>query len=114
MGNRLSSSEDAQRFRDGYPGQEAEEDPEALDNLLFYKNELTSRSHDPTQGTIEEIHAKVPYVGLQVYIGRPYMLYTYTYAYAYAYAYALHLMQHRRAVPVLQSLVVVLASKPLY
>jgi hypothetical protein len=57
MGNRLSAADDAQRFRDEYPEQEVEEPEDANANVLFYQNRLSSQSHDPTQGTIDEIHA---------------------------------------------------------
>lgn len=53
MGNRPSAAEDAQHFRDGYPGQEEEEDPADQKNVQFYSNTLAS---SPDGALVEVIH----------------------------------------------------------
>mmetsp|Transcript_13301 Transcript_13301/g.26029 ORF Transcript_13301/g.26029 Transcript_13301/m.26029 type:complete len:350 (-) Transcript_13301:124-1173(-) len=50
---RSRSVDDVERYRRGYPGKK--DDPEANENLLFYRNELKSK---PKGDYVEEIHKK--------------------------------------------------------
>ena len=52
MGQRNAKA-DAQRYRDGYPGQEEQEDPEERANVEFYQNK---RESTPEGDLIDTIH----------------------------------------------------------
>jgi hypothetical protein len=55
MGNAGGAARDAERYRLGYPGQEAEEDPRAAQNEEFYANQ---RRCQPDRMLIDDLHAQ--------------------------------------------------------
>mmetsp|Transcript_37635 Transcript_37635/g.100098 ORF Transcript_37635/g.100098 Transcript_37635/m.100098 type:complete len:226 (-) Transcript_37635:117-794(-) len=55
MGATLGAEEDANRYRDGYPGLEEQESPHEVLNVRFYKNEIRSI---PDGDFVDNIHVK--------------------------------------------------------
>jgi len=53
----LPPEEDARRYREGYPGQREQEDPEKRDNVLFYRNEQKSRGGMGGGEFIDKMHS---------------------------------------------------------